>query len=114
MTTDLNRPISDTLLPVLQLLHHDSVVCPVQPQRNSPTVPQLESSTEIMAYASSYWRTRNLGALPLAGAPRLRSPQRVLPLLLVGYLHVVEAIKRPDAQKLTHKQRKNHNVKRGD
>jgi hypothetical protein len=36
----------------------------------------------------------------------------VLPLLLVGYLHVVEAIKRPDAQKLTQKQRKNHNMKR--
>jgi hypothetical protein len=76
ITTDLNRPISDTLLPVLQMLQHDSVVCPVQLQWNGPIVPQLESSTEIMAYASSYWHTRNLGAIPLPGAPRLQSHQR--------------------------------------
>jgi hypothetical protein len=28
--TDLNRPVCDSLLPILQLLHHDSVVGPVQ------------------------------------------------------------------------------------
>jgi urea transporter len=40
------------------------------------------------------------------GLPTLRR----LPLLLEGYLRVVAGIKRPDAQKLAHKQRKNHNV----
>lgn len=30
IATDLNRPVCDSLLPILQLLHHDSVVGPVQ------------------------------------------------------------------------------------
>jgi hypothetical protein len=64
-----------------------------------------------MAYASSCHTT---SAHYLRQDLLISSLLRVLPLVLVGYLHVVKGIERPDARKLTHKQCKNHNMKRRD